>query len=189
MRLDLSSDKLYRVFVTLFELVKLKRGIHRGKWEGNHFANNGSCLLLPLNMALICTAMSFNWVFSWSPWWSTFMSHVIPLSLSKDCIVHCHIVCQSRLVMLPSLLSCRPMFKGDLKKCRLCSPHSLCISILESFIWLLHAHHSITMFWVLCRRCGTHHGLPSMRLFLSTSANHPRNSLRNNDWYLEICMP
>ena len=28
MRLDLSSDKLYRVFVTLFELVKPKRGTH-----------------------------------------------------------------------------------------------------------------------------------------------------------------
>ena len=29
MRLELSSDKLYRVFVTLFELVKLKRGSHQ----------------------------------------------------------------------------------------------------------------------------------------------------------------
>ena len=29
MSLDLSSDKLYRVFVTLFELVKLKRGTYR----------------------------------------------------------------------------------------------------------------------------------------------------------------
>ena len=29
MSLDLSSNKLYRVFVTLFELVKLKRGTHR----------------------------------------------------------------------------------------------------------------------------------------------------------------
>ena len=29
MSLDLSSDKLYRVFVTLFELVKLKRGTHQ----------------------------------------------------------------------------------------------------------------------------------------------------------------
>ena len=105
MRLDLSSDKLYRVFVTLFELVQLKRGTHRswwGKWEGNHFANNGSCLSLPLNMALVCTIMSVNWVFSWSPWRSTFMSHVNPLSLSKEWIVHCCIVYISYLVMLPS---------------------------------------------------------------------------------------
>ena len=29
MGLDLSSDKLYRVFVTLFELVKPKRGTHQ----------------------------------------------------------------------------------------------------------------------------------------------------------------
>ena len=29
MSLDLSSDKLYRVFVTLFELVKPKRGTHQ----------------------------------------------------------------------------------------------------------------------------------------------------------------
>ena len=44
------------------------------------------------------------------------MSHVTPLSLSKEYIVHCHIVCLSHLVMLPSLLSCRLMFKGKLKK-------------------------------------------------------------------------
>ena len=59
MSLDLYSDKLYRVFVTLFELIKPKRGTHRswwGKWEGNHFANNSSCLSLPLNMALVCTS-------------------------------------------------------------------------------------------------------------------------------------
>ena len=105
MSLNLSSDKLYRVFVTLFELIKLKRGTHRswwGKWEGNHFANNGSCLSLPLNMALVCTIMLVNWVFSWSLWWSTFMSHVNPLSLSKEFIVHCRIVYLSYLVMLPS---------------------------------------------------------------------------------------
>ena len=118
MRLDLSSDKLYRVFVTLFELVKLKRGTHQpwwGKWEGNHFVNNDSCLSLPLNMALVCTIMLVNWVFKWSLWRSTFMSHVTPLSLSKECIVHYRIVCLSGLVMLPSLLSCRSMFKGRKK--------------------------------------------------------------------------
>ena len=60
--------------------------------------------------------MSVNWVFSWSLWWSTIMSHSTPLSLSKECIVHCHIVCLSRLMMLPSLVSCCLMFKGDLKK-------------------------------------------------------------------------
>ena len=44
------------------------------------------------------------------------MSHVTPLSLSKECIVHHHTVCLSSLVMMPSLLSCCPMLKGKLKK-------------------------------------------------------------------------
>ena len=149
MRLYLSSDKLYRVFVTIFELVKPKRGTHRpwcGKWEGNNFAINGSCLSLPLNMALVFTIISVNWVFIWSQWRSTLMSHVSPLSLSKKCIVHCRIVCLSCLVMLPSILSCRLMFKGDLKKCHLCSQNSLSVNTFESVLWLLHSHHSRTMF-------------------------------------------
>ena len=83
--------------------------------EGNHFANkwqfvvtfkHGTCLHI----------ISINWAFSWFPWRSTFMSHVTPLNLSKEFIVHCRIMSLSRLVMLPSLLSCRPMFKGKLKK-------------------------------------------------------------------------
>ena len=44
------------------------------------------------------------------------MSHATPLSLSKECIVHCRTMCLSVLVMLPSLLLCFPMFKGKLKK-------------------------------------------------------------------------
>ena len=136
-------------------------------------------LSLPLNMALVYTIMSVNWVFSRSPWRSNFMSHINHLSLWKKCIVHCRIVRSSRLVMLPSILSCRPMFKGDLKNFYLCSQHILCVSTFESVLWLLHSHHSRTMFQVLCRWCGTHHGLPSMRLFSSTSAPHPGNSIRN----------
>ena len=58
---------------------------------------------------------SVNWLFRWLASRSTFMSHVTPLSLSKECIVHCCIVCPSSLVMLPSLLSFRPMFKGRKK--------------------------------------------------------------------------
>ena len=184
MSLDLSSDKLYRVFVSLFELIKLKRGTHRswwGKWEGNHFVNNESCLSVPLNMALVCTIMSVNWVFSWSLWWSTFMSYATPLSLSKECIVHCRIVCLSHLFMLPSILLCRPMFKGKLKMLFLYSQNSLCVRTFESFLWLLHLHHSRTMFQVSCRRCGTHHGPLSTRLFPLTSAHHLGNSLRNKN--------
>ena len=71
MSLDLSFDKIYQVFVTLFELVKLKRGTYQsswGKWEGNHFCKkNGSSLSLPLNMALVCISfhsIGYSW---WSP--------------------------------------------------------------------------------------------------------------------------
>ena len=44
------------------------------------------------------------------------MIHATPLSLSKEWIVHFHILCLSHLVILPSLLSCLPMFKGKLNK-------------------------------------------------------------------------
>ena len=109
------------------------------------------------------------------------MSHVTPLSLSKECIVHYCIMFLSCLVILPSPLSCRLMFKGDLKKFYLCSLHSLCVSIFESVIWLLHTYNSRTIFRVSCHRCGTHHGPPSMRPFLSTLAHHLGNSLRNKN--------
>ena len=36
------------------------------------------------------------------------MSHVTPLSLSKERIVHCHIVCLSHLIMMPSLFVVPP---------------------------------------------------------------------------------
>ena len=36
------------------------------------------------------------------------MSHVTPLSLSKECIFHCRIVCLSRSVMMPSIFSVPP---------------------------------------------------------------------------------
>ena len=85
----------------------------------------------------------------------------------------------SGLVMLPRLLSCHPMFKGKLNKFYLYSKKSLCVNTFELVLWLLHSHHSRTMFRVSCHRCGTHHGPPSTRLFSSTSAHHPGNSIRN----------
>ena len=36
------------------------------------------------------------------------MSHVTPLSLLKECIIHCRIVCLSHLVMLPSIFVMLP---------------------------------------------------------------------------------
>ena len=109
------------------------------------------------------------------------MSHANPLILSKECIVHCHIVSLSRSFMLPSIFSCCLMFKGKLKKFFLYSQNSPCVSTFESVLWLLHSHHSRTMFRVLCHRCGTHHGPPSMRLFPSALAHHPGTSLRNKN--------
>ena len=67
----------------------------------------------------------------------------------------------------------------EVEKVYLCSQNSLCVSTFESVLWLPHPHHSRTLFRVSCRRCGIHHGPPSMRLFMSTSAHHPGNSLRN----------
>ena len=49
----------------------------------------------------------------------------------------------------------------------------------ESVLWLHHTQNSRTLFRFSCRRCGIHHGPPSMRLLLLTSAHHLRNSLRN----------
>ena len=109
------------------------------------------------------------------------MGHATPLILSKEWIVHCCIVCLLCLVMLPSLLSCRPMFKRKLKKFYLYSWNSLYVSTFESGLWFLHSHNSRTMFWVSCHRFGTHHGPPSTILFPSTSTHHPRNSLRNKN--------
>ena len=82
-----------------------------------------------------------------------------------------------------------PNVQREVEEFYLYSQKNLCVSTFESVLWLLHSHHSRTMFWVLCHWCGTHHGPPSMRLFPSTSGHHPGNSLRNNYWYLEICIP
>ena len=86
------------------------------------------------------------------------------------------------LVMPPSLLSYRPMFKGKLEKFYLCSQNSLCVSTFESVLWLLCSEFRVkTMFQVSCRRCGTHHGPPSTRVFPSTSAHRLGTSLRNKN--------
>ena len=131
------------MFVTLFELVKLERGTHQpwwGKREGNHFANKWQ-LFVPFEHGTYLHIISFNWVFSWFSWRSTFMSHFNPLNLSKECIVHYRTVCLSGLVMLPSLLSCHPMFKGRKKFTSAIKTTSVSV-LFESVLWLLHSHHS-----------------------------------------------
>ena len=62
------------------------------------------------------------------------MIHVTPLSLSKECIVHHQTVCLSGIVMLPSLLSCRPMFKGKLKK------FTSVVKIVSVSVLLIHSY-------------------------------------------------
>ena len=74
-----------------------------------------------------------------------------------------------------------PDFQREVEEFYLCSQNSLCVSTFESVLWLLHSHHSRTMFRYSCHRCGTHHDPPSTRLFPSTLARHPRNSLRNKN--------
>ena len=114
------------------------------------------------------------------------MSHVTPLSLSKNTL---------SIVALCSASSsqCCQLF------CRVarCSKGSweftsvikiVFVSVpFESVWWLHYLQHSKTLFRVLCCRCGIHHGPPSTRLFLSTSAHHSGNSLRNKFSTL-ICM-
>ena len=73
-----------------------------------------------------------------------------------------------------------PDVQRKVEEVYLYSQNSLCVSTFESVLWLPHSHHSRTLFRVSCRRCGIHHGPPLTRLFRSTLAHHPRNSLRNN---------
>ena len=63
-------------------------------WEGNHFENKWQ-FVITFEHGTCLHIISVNWVFSWYPWQSTFMSHATPLSLSKECIVRHHIVCLS----------------------------------------------------------------------------------------------
>ena len=58
MSLDLSLYELQRVFVTLFEIIKNEKesliNHDGGNGKGIILQINGSSLLLPLNMALVC---------------------------------------------------------------------------------------------------------------------------------------
>ena len=69
----------------------------------------------------------------------------------------------------------------EIEEVYLCSQNNIYVSTFESILWLLHSHHSRTLFQISCHRCGTHHGPPSMRLFPSTSVHHPGTSLRNKN--------
>ena len=82
-----------------------------------------------------------NWVFSLLPSWYNFMSHVTPLSLSKNSSPIIALCPGIFLVnsMLPSLQPCRSMFKGNL-----CWEFSSTFKTtfvsdtFKSILWLLH---------------------------------------------------
>ena len=75
MSLDLSSEKLYRVFVTLFELVKLKRGTHRSWW------GNGKGIILQI-MEVFCRYL-------WT--WHFYAHHVSQLGIQLiSATIHFH---------------------------------------------------------------------------------------------------
>ena len=146
----------------------------------NHFANNGSCLLLPLNMALVCTScqsigysidlyddplswvMSLLWVFL------------------KECIVHYRIMSLSCSIMLPSLFSCHPMFKGKLKKFT-SAFKTVSVSVLLSQSYGYYIHIILELCSEFCVvNVGLIMALLRRDFFPSTSAHHLGNSLRNN---------
>ena len=126
MRMDLSHDKLQQVFVTLFELVKMKKrhsSIIMGKLrEGNYISccNNGS--FSHLWTWHLSAFHSNSWVFILSPSRSTFMSRVTPLSHFKECLVFCCIMSWYLVTsVFPSIRMWRSMFKGNI----VCHTHPL----------------------------------------------------------------
>ena len=68
------------------------------------------------------------------------MSHVTPLSLSKECIFHYHTMCFSGLVMLPSLFDMSPDVKRGFEEVLpLQSTQSLVsVSLSQSYGYYIH---------------------------------------------------
>ena len=123
---------------------------------------------------------SINWAFNLLPSWSTFMSHVTPLSLSKNTL---------SIVALWSTTSsqCCQVFchaawcpNGSWKFTSIVKTTFVSVPF-ESVLWLHHTQNSRTLFQVSCHRCAINHHHPSTRLFLSTSDHHPGISLRNKN--------
>ena len=148
--------------------------------EGNHFAIMEVVLSLPLNMALVCISFSQLGI------------HLVSESIHfhepchsfehlKDCIVRCRILFRLIKSMLPSIRSCRLMFKREtILRVYTCSQKKFFESVTsESVLWLHQLQNSRTLFQDSYRRCGIHHVPPSTRLFLSTSTHHPGISPRN----------
>ena len=143
MSLDLSSDELYRVFVTLFELVKTKKrhsSIMMGKMGRESFCNKWQWFVVTFEHDTCLHIMSVNWVFNWSPWWSTFMSHVTPLSLSKECIVHCRIVCLSHSSHASKSFCCAAQCSKGIWRSFTSAVHTVFVSVIlsDSYGYYIH---------------------------------------------------
>ena len=121
---------------------------------------------------------SVNWVINLSPSRSTFMSHVTPLSLSKNTLSTITLCSTSWSQYCQVFYRVARCSKGSWKFTSAIKTTFVSVPF-ELVLWLNHLQHSKTLFWVLCRRCGIHHGPPSTRLFLSTPAHHLWISLRN----------
>ena len=125
---------------------------------------------------------SVNWVFNLSPSQSTFMSHATPLSLSKNALSIVTLFFASSSQCFQFFSPAARCSKGSHVEILHLQSKQIFVSVtFESVLWLHHTQNSITLFQVLCHRCGIHHGPPSMRLFLSTLDHHPRISLRNKN--------
>ena len=146
MRMGSSLDELQWVFVTLFELVKMKKrhsSIMMGELrEGNYLICNKWQLLVTFEHGTCLHFIQSIGYWDCFPSQSTFMNHVTPLILSRNAsstVALCFNIFLVKL-MLPSLWSCHPMFKGNscwefastVKiLCQIPLSHSYCYIILK----------------------------------------------------------
>ena len=131
-----------------------------------------------------------NWVFNWRAIQSTYMSHVTPLSLLERMhFLHSYHVYVWSNQCFQFYKLCFPMFKVKLKRfTSAVKTASMSVLLSQSYGYLIHIIPEL-LFHISCRRCRIHHGSPSTRLFLSTSAHHPRNSLRNKfSTFRSVCL-
>ena len=108
----------------------------------------------------------------------------------KECIVQCRIMSWylSHQVNASKSSVVSPDVQRKVKlRVTLCIQNYFHINYLWVNTMVTSYSNSITLFRVSCRWCGIHHGPPSMRLFLSTPAHHPGNSLRNKT-FRSVCL-
>ena len=118
-RMESSLDNLQRVFVTLFELVKMKKRhsffVMEKLRERGIFLHLYFCYLVVHHWKWNLSTLAFlnSWVFILSPSRSTFVSHLTPLSEFKECFIIFLATPSFCLVksMLPSHWSCYKLFK------------------------------------------------------------------------------